>query len=281
MLDAIPSSEPASSCLKYRRLPNITSRSTSRLQLSPNASTAALIGQPERAGSTNSHITSDLVAIYHRMAYCGRTDCKPQADGRRRPMSDTEPQTAGAKVLWHFTMSLDGFVAGPNHEMDWMIGISFRPGLVGEYVETTGAVLGGRNLWDHCPDASGVYGGAWDGPIFVLTHHPEDATPADRVTFLNCDPAEAVRIGLEAAGGKNLEVFSPTIGRQLLELGLIDEIDLHIAPILLGEGIRLYDNPGREPIRLDRVGDCDPTSAVNVRYRPTTTAKIPTERVSG
>ena len=74
--------------------------------------------------------------------------------------------------------------------------------------------------------------------------------------------------GLEAAGGKNLEVFSPTIGRQLLELGLIDEIDLHIAPILLGEGIRLYDNPGSEPIRLHLVGQGDPTSAVNVRYRP-------------
>ena len=82
------------------------------------------------------------------------------------------------------------------------------------------------------------------------------------------------------AGGrpKNLEVFSPTIGRQLLDLGLIDEIDLHIAPILLGEGIRLYDNPGSEPIRLHRVGEGDPTSAVNVRYRPTTTAKIPLAR---
>ena len=56
--------------------------------------------------------------------------------------------------------------------------------------------------------------------------------------------------------------------RQLLELGLIDEIDLHIAPILLGEGIRLYDNPGSEPIRLHLVGQGDPTSAVNVRYRP-------------
>ena len=63
-------------------------------------------------------------------------------------MSDTEPQTAGGKVLWHFTMSLDGFVAGPNHEMDWMTGVSFRPGLVEEYVETTGAVLGGRDGWD-------------------------------------------------------------------------------------------------------------------------------------
>ena len=84
-----------------------------------------------------------------------------------------------------------------------------------------------------------------------------------------------------AAGGKNLEVFSPTIGRQLLELGLIDEIDLHIAPVLLGQGIRLYDNPGSAPIRLHRVGDGDPTSEVNVRYRPTKTAKTPTESVSG
>src|SRR4249920_2778853 len=82
-----------------------------------------------------------------------------------------------------------------------------------------------------------------------VTHHPEDAMPADGVTFLTCGPAEAVRIGLAAAGGKNLEVFSPTIGRQLLELGLIDEIDLHIAPILLGDGIRLYENPA--PSRSD------------------------------
>ncbi|SFQ09951.1 Dihydrofolate reductase [Amycolatopsis arida] len=191
-------------------------------------------------------------------------------------MNDTEPQTAAGKVLWHFTMSLDGFVAGPNHEMDWMTGMSARPGLVDEYVETTGAVLGGRDGWDVAGD-SRPYGGAWDGPIFVLTHHPEDATPADGVTFLDCDPAEAVRVGLAAAGGRNLEVLSPTIGRQLLELGLIDEIDLHIAPVLLGEGIRLYDNPGGEPIRLQRVGEGDPVSVVNVRYRPATRAKIPTE----
>ena len=127
-------------------------------------------------------------------------------------MNDTTPQTASGKVLWHFSMSLDGFVAGPNHEMDWMTGASFRPGLV--------------------------------------------------------EPAEAVRIGLAAAGGKNLEVFSPTIGRQLLELGLIDEIDLHIAPVLLGEGIRLYDNPGSEPIFRERASD-GTKAEVNVRYRPT------------
>jgi hypothetical protein len=85
---------------------------------------------------------------------------------------------------------------------------------------TTGAILGGRNGWDQAIDGSRPYGGAWQGPIFVLTHHPED------------------------------------------------EIDLHIVPVLLGGGIRLYDNPGSEPIRLHRVGGSDPVSAVNVRYRP-------------
>ncbi|MEU1683719.1 dihydrofolate reductase family protein [Micromonospora sp. NPDC005707] len=187
-------------------------------------------------------------------------------------MSDTESQTAAGKVLWHFTMSLDGFVAGPDHGMDWMTGISARPGLVGEYVATTGAVLGGRDGWDAAP-GSRPYGGSWKGPVFILTHHPEDAEPAEGVTFLDCDPADAVRIGLEAANGRNLEVFSPTIGRQLLALNLIDEIDLHIAPVLLGDGIRLYDNPGGAPIRLHRLGGGDPTSVVNVRYRPA--AKAP------
>jgi dihydrofolate reductase len=195
-------------------------------------------------------------------------------------MTDTQPQTASGKVLWHFTMSLDGFVAGPNHAMGWMTGFTFRPGLVDEYVKTTGAVLGGRDGWDAAVGGHRPYGGAWEGPIFVLTHHPEDATPADGVTFLSCDPAEAVRIALDAASGKNLEVFSPTIGRQLLRLGLIDEIDLHIAPILLGDGIRLYDSPGSDPIRLDRVSDDDAKSAVNVRYRPTATANSGPGRAS-
>ena len=130
----------------------------------------------------------------------------PQSTGITFPaaMADTERQTAGGKVLWHFTMSLEGFVAGPNHATDWMTGISMRPGLAEEYAETTGAVLGGRDGFDAYPDVSGIYGGAWQG-----------------------------------------EVFPASIGRQLLERGLIDETDLHIGPVLLGGGIRLFDNPGR------------------------------------
>ena len=85
--------------------------------------------------------------------------------------------------------------------------------------------------------------------------------------MLSCSVEEAVRIAVRAADGKNVEVFSPTIGRQLLALGLIDEIDLHVAPILLGDGVRLYDNPGTDPIRLHLGGGADLTAAVNLRYR--------------
>jgi len=88
-------------------------------------------------------------------------------------VNDTQRQTAAGKVLWHFTMSLDGFVAGPGHEMDWMTDFTVRFGLIEEYVTSTGAVLGGRDGWDHAAVTnSRPYGGAWHGPLFVLTPTP-------------------------------------------------------------------------------------------------------------
>lgn len=182
-------------------------------------------------------------------------------------MHDTPRRTADGKVLWHFSMSLDGFVAGPEHGMDWMSAATNRTGLIEEYIETTGAILGGRDGWDAFPDATGVYGGAWSGPLFVLTHHPDDAEPTEGVTFLDCDLAEAVEIARRAAGGKNVEVLSASLGRQLLERGLLDEIDLHVLPVLLGDGIRLYDAPGGKPVNLELVNG-DPVEEINLRYRP-------------
>ncbi|MGX1797203.1 dihydrofolate reductase family protein, partial [Streptomyces albidoflavus] len=76
-----------------------------------------------------------------------------------RPLPDTGPQQARGKVLWHFSMSLDGFVAGPEHSTDWLTGVTTsRPGIVEEYVATTGAVLGGRKGWDAYPEPGAVYG---------------------------------------------------------------------------------------------------------------------------
>jgi len=90
--------------------------------------------------------------------------------------------------------------------------------------EAFSAVLAGRDGFQVNPDVSGIYGGTWQGPVFILTHHPGDAPYAEGVTILSCDVVEACRVALTAARGKNLEVFSASIGRQLLPLGLIDEI---------------------------------------------------------
>jgi dihydrofolate reductase len=182
-------------------------------------------------------------------------------------MSDFFPPTAAGKVCLHFALSLDGFVAGPGHSMDFLSRATNQPGVVQDYIATTGAVLAGRSGFDSAIGDSRPYGGAWQGPIFVLTHHPEDAPPTPDITFLSCPVEEAVRIGLEAADGKNLEVFSPTIGKQLLDLGLVDEIDLHYAPVLLGDGIRLYDAPGGQPVHLRRAGT-EPSLCASLRYHP-------------
>ena len=175
------------------------------------------------------------------------------------------------QVLWHLTMSLDGFIAGPNHEMGWMAGLSFTPGLVDRYVAGTGAILAGRRGFDaggKDPDAA-PYGGAWSGPIFVLTHHPKDAAPHASITFLDCDIAEAVKTGLVAAGGKDLEVFGADLARQCVEGGLLDEFHVPLAPVMLGDGIRLLDAPGIDPVRWERILDADSGAQVlDLRYRP-------------
>jgi dihydrofolate reductase len=180
-------------------------------------------------------------------------------------------QSAAGKVLMHFAVSLDGFVAGPGHDMSFMENTTVRDGLHREYIETTGAILAGRNGFDSAIGDSRPYGGAWQGPIFVLTHHPENASPAEDITFLSCPVDEAVRIALAAAQGKNVEVFSPNICAQLLRRGLIDEIDIHIAPVLLGDGIRLYDALGGHPLHLRR-DSATPTRTVDLRYQPIRTA---------
>ncbi|WP_326565870.1 dihydrofolate reductase family protein [Amycolatopsis rhabdoformis] len=177
-------------------------------------------------------------------------------------------------VRWHLMMSLDGFAAGPGHSMDWMSGTKVAPGVHHEAIATLGAVLGGRRGYDaltqRVPGQAGrqPYGGDWTGPVFVLTHHPEDAIPDDTVTFLDCDLTEAVEIALAAAKGKDLEIHSQDIARQCLELGLIDEFHVHLAPVMLGSGVRLFDSPGTPPVHFARIHDGDPALAVDLRYRP-------------
>lgn len=176
-------------------------------------------------------------------------------------------RTPIGSVRLHFTITLDGFIAGPGHDMSWMTGFTTQPGELEAYAGATGAVLVGRDAFDVDPDPSRIYGGNWQGPVFLLTHHPEDAPQVDGVRILSCDVGEAARTALDAADGKDLEVFSGSIGRQLLERGLVDTIELHVVPILLGDGIRLFERLAGDPIRLQLLDGDDPAAAVRVRYQ--------------
>jgi dihydrofolate reductase len=152
------------------------------------------------------------------------------------------------KLIWHITMSVDGFIAGPDDAMDWAFRVSGRSPLADEMKETTGAILGGRRWWDGAvakhDGVRGIYGGQWTGPVFVLTTHPEDAPEDPAVTVLSDRLEDAVATARAAAGGKNVQIFGANLAQQCLDAGLLDEIVIHVAPVLLGDGVRLYGPPG-------------------------------------
>ena len=184
------------------------------------------------------------------------------------------------KVATGLSMSLDGFVAGPNNGPDRPLGdggerlfawyfngdIDYRmPGggpafklspasaeLLREGHPTFGALVTGRRTFD-------ITGG-WDGnppmgvPTFVVTHSvPQewvyDGSP---FTFVTDGVERAVALAKDAAGDKNVGVLAASIAQQCLRAGLLDEIHIDLVPVLLGAGVRLFEHLGTGPIELER-----------------------------
>ena len=169
------------------------------------------------------------------------------------------------------TMSLDGYMAGPGHTMDWVFEYS-SPAEYGDVIEATGAMLAGRNTYDVGQRDAGkpsgdAYGGAWSGPVFVLTHRPPGVPPGGGPTFLSGDIAEAVATARAAAGGRNLEVLGANVVAQCLARGLIDEILVHVAPTLLGGGVRFFGDGGPGRIKLELVNEKRRGQVTSLRYR--------------
>ena len=153
------------------------------------------------------------------------------------------------KVLWNTMMSLDGFIAGPNDDMRWVFGVDGGEGqAVGEIVRSTGVLLVGRRTQDVEDRLQpGFYGGAFSGPFFVLRHDPPAEPPVVKgVTgqFLDVGIDEAVRVAKEAADGGDVVVLGANVARQCLEAGLLDEIIVDVAPVLVGDGVRLFERSG-------------------------------------
>jgi dihydrofolate reductase len=175
------------------------------------------------------------------------------------------------KLLWHTMMSLDGFIAGPNDDMTWAFGMDAGSGeTVEKVLSSTGALLVGRRTQDVEDDLQpGFYGGAFRGPFFVLRHDPPPDPPVVKgVTgrFLDVGIEEAVTIAKEAAGDGDVVVLGANIAGQCLEQGFIDEIIVHVAPVLLGDGVRLFERAGGEPVKLDPITSIDEGGMTVLRY---------------
>jgi dihydrofolate reductase len=186
------------------------------------------------------------------------------------------------------SMSLDGFIAGPDDDMDWIFDEAAdgegapaegttADGTAGEgaadvaadIMAMTGAILAGRRTYDvgrrsTRSETSEPYGGGWSGTQFVLTHRPVDDP---RVTFLSGDVRQAVEVGLAAAGDKNLAVFGADVGAQCLAAGLVDEIMIWVVPVLLGAGVPLYRSEAPVRVRLEQIDSRSLGGASRLHYR--------------
>jgi dihydrofolate reductase len=169
------------------------------------------------------------------------------------------------KVVVNRAMSLDGFIAGPGHAMDW-ISDYLTADAVPEVMAATGAMLVGRGTHEvakRMPTPEDIdYDG---GPVFVLTHQPPDE-PEQGVTFLTCDLAEAVATARAAAGGKNLEILGADVASQCLQRGLVDEVLVYVLPVLLGDGVR-FSTPGLGRIDLEPFSNTQSGPVTMLRFR--------------
>ncbi len=189
-----------------------------------------------------------------------------------------------SKVYTHMTMSLDGFIADPQDGIDELFGwygagdvtvptANEMPPfsvdessavLLRELIEGVGAIVAGRRIFD-------ITNG-WDdlhpigAPVVVVTHHtPEDSDRWPRTNFV-----DSVEVGIdrakEIAGDKDVTIVSADISRQALDLGLVDEVNVSLVPVLLGEGIPYFADLSAAPHRFEDPVVIPGNRATHLRY---------------
>jgi dihydrofolate reductase len=175
------------------------------------------------------------------------------------------------KLLYSATMSLDGFIAGPGGDMSWLTDHLGPNPTVDELVGKIGALLVGNRTFRGDDPYKGTtkegkpFGGGWTGPQFVLTHHAPD-TPVPGITFVG-DLDSAVLAAKAAAGDKYVNVLGANTAQQCLEAGVLDEIFVCIAPVMLGDGVRLFDRPGGTNVKLELISLTEAPTLANLWLR--------------
>jgi dihydrofolate reductase len=211
-----------------------------------------------------------------------------------------------SKLRCHISISLDGFVAGPNQSEenplgedgeglhDWAVSLAAwreSHGLQGgevnestrimeETLENVGAGVMGRNMFG--PPGGGDWGdeqwkGWWgDDPpyhndVFVLTHHPREPVGMEGGTtfhFVTDGIERALERAKESAGGQDVRLWGGAqVIQQYLAAGLLDELELHIVPVLLADGACLFDNLGGAQIELEQVRAVEAPGVTHIKYR--------------
>ena len=208
------------------------------------------------------------------------------------------------KLYHEISMSLDGFVAGPNTSLEqplgeggerlheWATGLeSWREShgksggrsgrddeLMQESIDRSGAVIMGKNMFGPGPGPWGddPWQGWWgeDPPfhksVFVLTHHEREPLRLSDTTFtfVTDGPESALEQARDAAGDKDVQIAGgASAAQQYLRAGLVDELLIHVAPVLLGGGVRLFDNlEGADP-KLEPIEVVESPAVTHLRYR--------------
>ncbi len=189
------------------------------------------------------------------------------------------------KVIFDITASLDGFVAGPNDSLelpmgeggmrlfDWYFsspetprsGDNIDSQVMEQAAAVVGAIVSGRRTYDH---ANG-----WNGehplhvPVFVVTHHIPKGVGKFNGAFVTDGLESAVRQAQATAGDKIVALNSPNIAQQCLKAGLLDELSLHIVPVLLGGGVRLFDHLDARHFELECTQATNTPKVIHMTFR--------------
>jgi dihydrofolate reductase len=180
------------------------------------------------------------------------------------------------------SMSLDGYVTGPNDSRenlfgdgaetlhDWLFDnpTDDEKALLQEALDNCGAVVMGRRSFDKNEGAGGWGNGGplGDTPVFVVTHHAPTATYPPVYRFVTDGVKSAIEQAREAAGDKNVGLHGATVMQQGLPLGLVDEIHVHVIPLLIGGGTRLFDTLPAA-IKLEQISGFTTPAATHLRFR--------------
>jgi dihydrofolate reductase len=183
------------------------------------------------------------------------------------------------KVILDMSMSLDGFISALDETdgrlHNWFFGPSdgekgSNTAVIDESIRTTGAILMGRNTYNLGDQFDGFADTPYRVPHVVLTHDiPEKAAKGEtRFVFITDGIESALAQAQAAAGDKNVVVGGgANTAQQYIKAGLVDEIQIHLVPVLFGAGIRSFDQLGTEPTELEITRAIESPDATHLTYR--------------